>query len=120
MTTTAPSALTEQEKRERIAKHLGWTVDQHGWWSHPTLPDGGGAMTDPPAYFHNYAAIQSAMMTMTDDQWLAFGHSLRAIIMKLPLAYRERFSESALMLRTTEAERAEAFGLALNLWEGEQ
>lgn len=120
--------LTQEEKRIKIAEALGYTRCVGGcqpkgeteprYWRTPTGRD----VRVIPDYFASFDAIQSAMMTMKDnphgknDQWWAFVHEMRAIIMEEPLCYRERFSESALMLRTTAAQRAEAFGKALNLW----
>lgn len=109
--TTTPSALTKQEKRERIARHLGWTVDPHGWWSHPTLPDGGGAMTDAPDYFHDLNAC--AQMEQCFIGNLERLHNDAAL-------YAQWFDYKTLLNNNIHAkanERAEAFGLALNLWE---
>lgn len=125
MTTTQ---LTQEEKRIKIGEFLGYSRCIGGcqpkgekeprYWRTPS----GREVRVIPDYFDSFDAIQSALMTLKDDpygkndQWLIFGHALRAIIMELPLSYRERFSECALMMRTTAAQRAEAFGKTLNLW----
>lgn len=35
----------------------GWSCSDKGWWSHPTLPDNGGAMPDPPSYLTDANAV---------------------------------------------------------------
>ena len=51
-----------EELRMAIAEEMGWSVSKTGWWSHSTLPDNGGAMTDPYPYTTSIDAIQAACL----------------------------------------------------------
>lgn len=100
--------LTQQEKNIKIAEACGWSVDKSGWWSHPTLPDNGGALTEPPSYFSDLNEIHAAEMQHFDalvarQYWLilsdVMGNGLQV----------GHWSATA-------EQHSEAFGLALSLW----
>ncbi len=112
--------MTNEEKRIKLAEHLGWT-GPFGW-GRPSYPDHEGIErqgfvgTDPdgdieivPNYFGDLNAIHDAEKTLRDD------------------ALRDKMSD-ALMLTANDAfplwhasasERTEALGQSLGLWTAE-
>lgn len=52
-----------------IAKSQGWTVSARGWWSHPTLPDNGGAMSSPPDYYWDVSYAVTLCDVLAKEGW---------------------------------------------------
>lgn len=80
--------MTPEAQCIAIAELSGWKVSKHGWWSHTTLPDNGGAEPEPPSYLTDLNPIHAAiraqplqiqrtisqnlttkLMTVKGDQW---------------------------------------------------
>lgn len=119
--------LTRNEKNEHIAKACGWKMSAHGWWSHDTLPDNGGAMDEPPDYFNDLNACHEMERVVLiapfsgPENDTASGSERLCIQLE---SYEENLYNQYIGMGSrwhyTAAQRAEAFGLTLNLWkEGE-
>lgn len=70
------ATMTPEEKNLRIALLCGWTVSEQGWWSHPTLPDQGGAEPEPPNYGDSRDACAQFEAMLTDEQWESYADYL--------------------------------------------
>lgn len=109
--------MTQEEKRLKIAEACGWTHIEAETW---TQGKPGGIYGykpirpkfDPcrrfhiPDYFGDLNACHEMEKQLTDDQWDKYCDRLGGSL---------RHCASA-----TAAQRAEAFGLTLNLWEAGQ
>ncbi len=71
--------MTQGEQRIAIALACGWTVSDPGWWSHPTLPDNGGAEPEPPGYTFDLNAMHSALKSQTQAFRAEFDRLLNAM-----------------------------------------
>ena len=60
--------MTPSEINQTIAAHIGWKQDANGWWSHPTLPDNGGAMPEPPDYCGDLNACHEMEKALAEEQ----------------------------------------------------
>lgn len=68
--------MSDQEINEAIAKATGWVCSERGWWSHPTLPDIGGAEPFPPDYCIDLNAMHEAEETLMPCHQEAFAYHL--------------------------------------------
>lgn len=66
--------MSPEKINQLIAEHCGWTTDGK-WWSHPTLPDNGGAEPYPPDYHTDLNAMHEAEETLhgiTKEEYCCF------------------------------------------------
>ena len=68
--------MTREKMRVIIAEHCGWFQIRGGWWSHPTLPDNGGAEPEPRDYCNDLNAIAEARKSLTPDQQIKYAYWL--------------------------------------------
>jgi hypothetical protein len=112
--------MTDKEKQIAIATTCGWTVSEHGWWSHPTLPCNGGAEPEPPDYLNDLNAIHEAEKMLTTQQRIEHGKQLQEITSECVVGYVGDYHRELVGLSrvagATAAQRAEAFLKTLNLW----
>ena len=64
--------MTDQEMNVEVATACGWMHSEEGWWSHPTLPDNGGAEPNPPDYGADLNAMHEAEKVLDDMQYSAY------------------------------------------------
>lgn len=107
--------LTKQEKRIKLAEAGGWDESPSGKWSNNgfILPD----PLNPPDYFNDLNAVHELEQQTWSKEW-----NLRddfcdhlALIIDPVHGYRGLKAKDA--LQANAAQRAEALGLTLNLWE---
>lgn len=72
----AERKMTNNEIDAIIAKACGWKCSAKGWWSHPTLPDNGGATPFPPEYCTDLNEMHEAEKTLDPAQQDAFAFHL--------------------------------------------
>ena len=60
--------MTDEKIILFIAEKCGWTCSDVGWWSHPTLPDNGGAEPNPPEYTRDLNAMFLAEEMLDEKQ----------------------------------------------------
>lgn len=126
--------LTEQEKRVRIAKHIGWTSkeDDRGFWraAGPSgkmecdlwLSEHNVWRVGIPDYFHDLNAMHEAWHTLdSKHKRFAFHEQLRRKVLSGGgHASSTEGDVDCCCENATADQRAEAFGLTLGLWrEGE-
>ncbi len=118
--------MTPEAQRIAIAEACGWTCSEKGWWSHPTLPDNGGAEPEPPDYLNdlnaiNEAEIQAKEHLMNGDQWERYGVELQRVHPSACLSatkYGEiNYYDFATLMTMNAAQRAEAFLQTLGKWD---
>lgn len=91
--------LSQEQKRIKIAEACGWSkVDG----DNGLRPD--GIFTVLPDYFNNLNAMHEAEEIMTDEHFADYALKVCGSVNSRPLS-------------ATAAERAEIFGLILNLWD---
>lgn len=111
--------LTQEEKNIKICEALGWrrpddplvmrfkegwTMPEK-WWM---CPDGVLRFKhDMPNYFTDLNACHEMEVVLTDHQQMMMNHELK----------RRSRKTNIPAWRATAAQRAEAFGLTLNLWK---
>lgn len=125
--------LTQEEKNQRIAKACGWIVtlatrenpvekgsfrlpnyfgDPVNAWTHP---DKDGVWIKPPNYFNDLNAMHEAEKVLLERE---IGSLFRLALHKNSDGPESMFmTVEAAMCHATAAQRAEAFGLTLTLWE---
>lgn len=116
--------LTQEEKRVKIAKACGWTNFQKGFVS-PLVGSskfsqimGHSNLDAVPDYFHDLNAIHEAIQSQC---WNAEEEDAYVWRLAQVFTMSGGFRDVAQILcRATAAQRAEAFGLTLGLWEEEQ
>lgn len=103
--------MTSEQKRIAIAEACGWKSrlvpreEGYGyatWWEHPTQKGG------IPDYLNDLNAMHEAEKVLTEEQ-------LRDYWSKLWLVVKPK-TAIHLLCHATAAQRAEAFGLTLQLW----
>lgn len=102
--------MTTEEKRIKIAEACGLKTirrDYH-WRIGDHLVHGNGTIV--PAYFNDLNAMHEAEKTLKSEQHFTFQVELARAINTI--TYPLNFA----LLHATAAQRAEAFGLTLNLW----
>lgn len=100
--------MTAEEKNHRIALLCGWTVSSVGWWSHPTLPDQGGAEPEPPNYYGSRDAC-SQFETLLIEKTLS-GDSITDYINHLyHITFKPGRDRDYGVVFATAAQRCEAF-----------
>ncbi len=106
--TRSLSDMTTDEKSIKIAEVCGWKY--HGRIGDRLLmwPPYFGDATAPPHYFNDLNAMHEAEKALTDEEYFTYCRK------HLPEVQR---SEIAQGRTATAAQRAEAFGLTLGLWE---
>ena len=128
--------LTQQEKRTRILIAIGWSLVKVYQWneSNPSirLPkqfhvDKYGVIHNAPDVFGDLNAMHEAEQRLNQDDpkeanqpplWCIYQHWLRWVAVNnaiLTLGHREMDRRTT--IGAAAAQRAEAFGLTLNLWE---
>ena len=126
--------MTQQEKRIKIAEVCGWTAIGYGYLEHCTgfgdnllIGHRGGPAKAIPDYFNDLNAMHEAEKYLKRQQKLLYGQTLADIVGFNDDYYVERlehndrvyhFNSYCLLCiaQATAAQRAEAFGRALNLW----
>ena len=105
--------MTSEQKRIAIAEACGWKREFDGnheepewYWIPPNDPDGDGELPD---YLNDLNAMHEAEKMLTPLQWFDYSALLTKIV-------GPKDQEYYLNLHATAAERAEAFGLTLQLW----
>jgi hypothetical protein len=108
--------MKPEKQRLVIAEASGWTVSANGWWSHPTLPDNGGAMPDAPDYIADLNAMHEAEKVLTYEQAEEFVEYLadQKNIAENPPPWRFNVASA------TAAQRAEAFLKTIGKWEDDK
>lgn len=115
--------MTDQEMNVAIAEACGWTVDANGWWSHPTLPDNGGAMAFPPSYCNDLNAMHEAEnhAAYHATEWFSEeGHTASfadAYIYNLRDVLAANAFDDFMFCGATARQRAEAFLRTLGKWK---
>jgi len=99
--------MTPEQINQRIAEACGWIKSNHGWWQHPTLPDNGGAMADPPDYMGDLNACAEFGCALTGTIHTRYLHILYLLCGSDDLAY----------IHATAPQRCEGFLRTLGLWE---
>lgn len=127
--------LTQEEKRIKIAEACGWVRREYGGWGVPNKPaDRYGVknkvwdrVNQLPEYFNDLNACQDAWKKLAKgNEELEDKYSielLRTVGSEDPAdGKRPNGSDAtwALASNAPSSARAEAFGLALNLWEAGQ
>lgn len=100
--------MTDQEINIAIALASGWTTDGK-WWSHPTLPDNGGAEPDPPDYCHDLNAMHEVEKLA---HWGKYLDELDRIANPNGAMYRDKA-----VCHATARQRAEAFLRTIGKWK---
>lgn len=104
--------MSDQEINEAIAKATGWVCSERGWWSHPTLPDNGGAEPFPPDYCIDLNAMHEAEKVLSlgkgYNQLKGFG------LYKTALA---EVCDEQHPIDATARQRAEAFLRTIGKWK---
>jgi len=122
--------LTLEQKRIKIAEACGWTLFSDGWARPDTqfYADGRPVPLDEitsfteaglPDYFSDLNAMHKAEESLTDYQWDQMFNLLIDIRWKDASSEQRKGIGTQKVLspsRATAAQRAEAFGLTLNLW----
>lgn len=112
--------LTEDEKRIKIAEHLGWTdmSSQNHQVTDATFPYGrpptGEFYSVPPDYFHDLNAMHEAECGINENCQAIYEAELYRVCGVNPQTIFAK--DTFKMFCATAAQRAEAFGKALNLW----
>jgi hypothetical protein len=96
--------MNSEQQRIAIAEACGWTVSANGWWSHPTLPDNGGAMPDAPDYLNCLNAMHEVEKALNNVQRERY---------RTELVY----SHAGTDVFATASQRAEAFLRTIGKWE---
>jgi hypothetical protein len=106
--------MTQEEKRIKLAEAGGWKPDKRGLgWLSPH-----GYYAPPPDYFNDLNAVQELQDKLTNDQQFEFVYHLNDVLGLVPLSSPASYREVVLFAfaHATAAQRADAIGLALNLW----
>ena len=120
------SEITQDEKKIKIAKYLGWTVQfsetkqlhelrtPSGAWEHPYDADGSEhhCWSYAPDFFNDLNACHEMEETLDDNQWDSY---VCALLNEMPRSANQpdRDKDPA---HATAPQRAEAFGISLALW----
>lgn len=105
--------MTQEQKRIKIAEACGWKKGHiHGngvddeVWIHPVTQRCWLAELAPlPNYFSDLNAMHEAEKVLTTEQWLSYWSFLSEVL------------KDTSILHADASQRAEAFGLTLNLWK---
>ena len=117
--------LSQQEKRTRILIAIGWSLVNIYQWdeANPSirLPkqfhvDKCGVIHNAPDVFSDLNAMHEAEKWLDDDQRMSFMLTLADIACSFTIG-KVTWTVVDKMLAATASQRAEAFGLTLNLWE---
>lgn len=105
---------TQEEKRIKIAEACGWRCQKHVaeedkatalmCWIAPGRDEWQPSL--PPDYFNDLNAMHEAEKQLKGDQWVAYVRLLGEVT-----------QEDKGRCHATSSQRAEAFGLTLNLWK---
>jgi hypothetical protein len=118
--------MTQEQKRIKLAEAAGWkripaeTVGAAAklfygdiWWR--DAENNTIACADQlPDYFNDLNAVHELEKVLTDEQWPEYREELRTIVIG---GIRLVSQWCKTDLHATAAQRAEAFGLTLGLWE---
>jgi hypothetical protein len=108
--------MKPEKQRIAVAEACGWTVSANGWWSHPTLPDNGGAMPDAPDYLNDLNAMHEAEKVLTQQQRIEYVRDLGYIW----TGRNDRALPNWWFVHdATAAQRARAFLRTIGKWEDE-
>ncbi len=107
--------LTEQEKRIKLAKADGWDESPSGKWSNNgfILPD----PLNPPDYFNDLNAVHKLEQQTWSKEWNLRDDFCDHLALIIDPVHGYRGLKAIDALQATAAQRAEALGLALKLWE---
>lgn len=102
--------MTQEEKNIKICEVLGWVVAPCGslWTTDPAgLRGPFRKFDDLPNHFNDLNACHEMEEVLTDHQQMMMNHELK----------RRSRKTNIPAWRANASERAEAFGLTLNLWK---
>ena len=121
--------MTPEQKRIAIAEACGWRgiseqflVGYAPWRTEPysdrvnacSIADLDSIPLDPlPDYLNDLNAMHEAEKVLTDEQWPQYRDELRTVVLG---GIRLISQWCKADIHATAAQRAEAFGLTLNLW----
>ena len=110
--------MTPPEINQTIAAHCGWKQDANGWWSHPTLPDNGGAMPEPPDYCGDLNACHEMekKLRFIAGGWCEYWEHLETMTESRTFD-KEIAEDCKSMLHATALQRSEAFLRAIGKWK---
>jgi len=109
--------MTQEEKRMRIAEACRWTYNEviREWVAPYKAPIAGDKTTyGLPNYFNDLNAMHEAEKVLKVEQHFTFQVELARVINTI--TYPLNFA----LLHATASQRAEAFGLTLNLWKQDE
>jgi hypothetical protein len=110
--------MTQDEKRIKLAEAAGFTQEEP-WlngskcWGHKNHPKHIG-FEEIPDYFNDLNAVHELEETLTDKQWPEYREELRTVVLG---GIRLISQWCKADIHATAAERCEALGLTLGLWE---
>jgi hypothetical protein len=104
--------MTPEKQRLALAEACGWSVSAAGRWSHPTLPDNGGAEPYPPDYINDRNAMYEVVNTLGLVDRMRFIEQLDTVTARTS---NEWFP--ARIVLSKKNQWAEAFLRAIGKWE---
>lgn len=108
--------MTSEQINEEIAKACGWECSENGWWSHPVIPDGGGAEPYAPDYCNDLNEMHIAENILNEDQIDSYVY--RLMDDKTGLLRGCVYEPSIFAcLHSTPRKRAEAFLMTIGKWK---
>ena len=113
--------MTQEQKRIKLAEAAGWRLFSQfkNLWAPPKHVVEYDCDAYPlPDYFNDLNAVQELQDKLTNDQQFEFVYHLNDVLGLVPLSSPASYREVVLFAfaNATAAQRAEAIGLALNLW----
>lgn len=112
--------MTQEQKRIKLAEAGGWKVHPKDRFTviPPNSPHSVQPLSTIPDYFNDLNAVQELQDKLTNDQQFEFVYHLNDVLELVPLSSPASYREVVLFAfaNATAAQRAEAIGLALNLW----
>jgi hypothetical protein len=113
--------MTQEQKRIKLAEAAGWRLFSQfkNLWAPPKHVVEYDCDAYPlPDYFNDLNAVQELQDKLTNDQQFEFVYHLNDVLELVPLSSPASYREVVLFsfANATAAQRAEAIGLALNLW----
>ena len=112
--------MTQEQKRIKLAKAGGWVYDpqEEYPWQDPD-PEGEGYYY-PPDYFNDLNAVHELWLSLPRGTQLTVVGKLADMI-NLPKGDQDEIGElEEALFSATAAQRAEALGKTLSLWEAAQ
>ena len=105
--------MTQEEKRIKLAEAAGWKPDKRGLgWLSPH-----GYYAPPPDYFNDLNAVHELEQQTWSKEWNLRDDFCDHLALIIDPVHGYRGLKAIDALQATAAQRAEALGLALKLWE---